>query len=186
MKKFALDHLLDWPEQAIRLPNVYLAGKIRQNCWRHGLLSGLRGHQWIDGILPQNGFNCVGPFFVSCDHGCFHGPSTHGNGNGNGSGLCPNRDETRKRVVRLCLDAVAKADLVFCFIDATDCKGTLFEIGYAHALGIPIVITFAPNMTESEIRDFWFACTAAHQVHYSVRECCLRGLLAKAIKELVW
>jgi hypothetical protein len=32
-------------------PAVYLAGKIRQNCWRHQFVDGLRTHSWKDGVL---------------------------------------------------------------------------------------------------------------------------------------
>ena len=63
---------------ADRSLRVYLAGKISKNDWRHQLIAGLRNHSWEDGPLTQSGFTYVGPFFISCDHGGFHGPNTHG------------------------------------------------------------------------------------------------------------
>lgn len=61
----------------------YFAGKINKNCWRHQIVGGLR-----DSYLPESRVReirmdehgddlYVGPFFMSCDHGCFHGKDTH-------------------------------------------------------------------------------------------------------------
>jgi len=63
---------------------IYLAGKVTKNCWRHKIVDGLRGKDWDDGPLPcavyidGESFDYTGPFFVSCDHGCYHGEGTHG------------------------------------------------------------------------------------------------------------
>jgi hypothetical protein len=57
-------------------PAVYLAGKIRESCWRHRLVDGLREHSWGDGPLYQAGFVYQGPFFTSCDHVCSHQKSS--------------------------------------------------------------------------------------------------------------
>jgi hypothetical protein len=74
----------------IRKPTVYLAGKIGRNDWRHELVPELRGTVNGDCLDPEpvlfdptlridcGDFVYVGPFFVSCDHGCFHGPASHG------------------------------------------------------------------------------------------------------------
>lgn len=165
-----------------RLPKVYLAGKIRKNCWRHDLVSGLRDHHWDFGPLKQATFIYVGPFFVSCDHGCYHGRNSHGKV----AGCWPDRDSDQRMVARLCRDAVHSADLVFCYIDAPDCYGTIAEIERANVLGIPVVIAFAPGIACAKDNDFWFACTSAYDVYYNVYKCELAALLQYAVKGLKW
>jgi len=159
-----------------QVPRVYLAGKIRKHCWRHSLVSGLREHTWDDGVLPQGEFDYIGPFFVGCDHGCFHGTDSHGAFPGCGAGACPGLDDvstihaSHQEVSTLCLLAITRADLMFCYIDSTDCFGTLVEIGYALAHQIPFVIAIAPGLAESGNNDFWFPCIKAHRVIYGVDE----------------
>lgn len=174
------------------LPKVYLAGKIRKHCWRHKLVYDIRNHSWSDGPLDQRLFSCVGPFFVSCDHGCFHNTNSHGRIAIRGDNLCPGRsfkadfDAPHAEVVALCLDAVRKADLVFCYIDSADCFGTLIELGYAIAHGIPFVIAFAPGIASAENNDFWFGCTKALWIMYDVREHDLKECLEKSIRRYTW
>ncbi len=163
-----------------RLPDVYLPGKIRDNCWRHELIAGLREHSWDDGPLRQESFTYIGPFFVGCDHGCYHSPSSHGSG----FGCWPDRDLSPVDVARLCREAVERADLLFCFIDSPDCYGTIAEIERAHTLGIRVVIAFASGIAKSNSNDFWFICTLAHKVYYDVCECKLPILLKQSVGEI--
>jgi hypothetical protein len=162
-----------------RLTTVYLAGKIRKNCWRHTLVAGLREHHWNFGPLKQDEFVYVGPFFVGCDHGCYHQVSSHGNG----SGCTHNQEASQPHVAELCRTAIRKADLLFCYLDSADCYGTIAEIERAHVYGVPVVIAFAPNIATEKSNDFWFVCTAAKQVHYGVDENQLSTLLKASIKE---
>jgi hypothetical protein len=169
-------------------PNIYLAGKIRHYCWRNSLVDGLHNQHWDDGVLPQALFNYVGPFFVSCDHGCFHNTNSHGAIARKADSLCPGRGELAEfdfphhEIAALCLGAIDKANLVFCYIDSADCHGTLVEIGYAHARNIPVVITFAPGIATAQSNDFWFACAKALWVVFDVAERTLPGYLVKAIR----
>lgn len=173
-KLSSLISLLDEP------PKVYLAGKIRKHCWRHTLVSGLRNHHWTDGPLNQDDFLFIGPFFVSCDHGCYHKPNKHGNG----VGCTPDLDTTKKSVVRLCLKAIDEADLVFCYVDAKDCYGTIAEIGYAHARKKRIVIALAPEVAGIKENEFWFACSFAYKVHINICKCQLTTLFEQTLREL--
>lgn len=91
-------HHLTIPEAPM---NLYLAGKIAKNDWRHEIVADLRvafaddfygtcGHElgavvadpayrWP--VLRRAIFNhhsYTGPFFISCDHGCAHGDNLHG------------------------------------------------------------------------------------------------------------
>jgi very-short-patch-repair endonuclease len=166
--------------------SIYLAGKISKDDWRHELLGhGLRGiwqpeddglTSWPtikDGVL--NTFDYVGPYFISDDHGCGHGSSTHGCGN-DGQLICysdqllPERHQVRD----LCLAAIDAADIVFAWLDDPTAYGTLVEIGYAKARGKKIVIA-APEQPEtyedmgghgfelpdSPTNDLWFAFSCA-------------------------
>lgn len=61
--------------------NIYLAGKISKNCWRHELVPGLRNasdntEKLEYAILDRHTY--VGPWFKACGHGCFHLPRSHG------------------------------------------------------------------------------------------------------------
>ena len=62
-------------------PKIYCAGKISKN-------SGPRviDYKPIERKIGEKSFLYVGPFFVSCDHGCFHGKESHGQGVMMGSG----------------------------------------------------------------------------------------------------
>lgn len=176
------------PKTVGHIPHIYLAGKIRKHCWRHRLVPELRDHSWSDGVLLQDDFVYVGPFFVGCDHGCFHNKNSHGTIAIRGVNVCPARDvhadfdSPHLEVAGLCLGALAKADLLFCYIDSKDCFGTLVEIGYALAQNVPVVIAFAPSIASAVHNDFWFACVKARWVIYDVSEHALPSHLKGAIR----
>ncbi len=65
-----------------------------------------------------------------------------------------NATPREKRIVELCLRAIRRSDLVFAWIDSHDCYGTVAEIGYAVALGIPVYAA-----SPRPFRDMWFAFT---------------------------
>jgi hypothetical protein len=163
-------------------PNVYLAGKIGKNDWRHALVPGLRNHLWSDGPIDCKSFTYCGPFFVSCDHGCNHGPNLHGALSGPDFTSCGTNPITRAEVIANNLASLESADLVFVYITATDCHGTMGEIGWAIAKQKRVVMCFAPDIDPS---DFWMWANQVHAVHTSVRPCCLHDLLSDAIAELI-
>jgi nucleoside 2-deoxyribosyltransferase len=133
------------------LKNVYLAGKIEKNCWRHSLAPGLRGaldyetpYDWVapsvsivDRILKTNG-----PFFRSCDHGCGHVPAQHGQApNACFEGLPSGSTKTHQA----CIGAIYGCDIFFAWIDSLDCYGTLVEAGFASAMGKDIAVGFSES-----------------------------------------
>ena len=172
--------------------NVYIAGKVAKNGFRNRLVQGLRNHQWNDGILSHRNFNYVGPFFVSCDHGCFHNPGSHGVIMSKELSACPHRDKHeefdfyRNEISEQCIRAILRSDLVFCYIDSPDCYGTLVEIGYAIAGEIPLVIVFAPGLASLEFNEFWFACAFAKQVIYDVTEDELKIIFNDCLRRWTW
>jgi hypothetical protein len=161
-----------------RLPRVYLAGKISKNCWRNTLVTGLREHSWDDGSLEQSNFYYVGPFFVGCDHGCYHRPKNHGFRRGCSADL----EIARSEIAALCRSAVRKADLLFAYITAFDCYGTLVEIAWAQEADIPVVIAFAPSIASAESNEMWFACVRAAWVQFDVTESDLPEVFARALR----
>ena len=145
-----------------------------------------------------------GPSSLSCDHGCWHNSnhgivnlfeqdqdftllgeedennSIHAGREWlfvfQGSTSCPdgNNGLSRAQAMQRCMHQILTCDALYAFIDSHDCYGTLAEIGYAHALGIPIYLVFDPRLqnasdeyeehmdgghswTEQTKRnDFWF------------------------------
>ena len=140
--------------------SVYLAGKISRDDWRN-VFCNYRGIPCEPEVIAA-GYECdvsdaltiTGPFFISCDHGCYHGDNTHGVGAGHGSPNCIGDYYTREDVLFICKRQSERADIVFAYIDQLDCFGTLTEIGYAHAKGKDIVIVFSNAVLK---RDMWFA-----------------------------
>jgi hypothetical protein len=140
---------------------IYLAGKIAKNDWRHELVEGLRSTiddtheresslaQWpiLHGAIKGT-HDYTGPYFISCDHGCYHGPNTHGV---IGGGCDVMESPSRQATVDLCRSAIRRSDLVFAWVDTLDAYGTIAEIAFARAIGIPVQIA-GPQ----EFGDMWF------------------------------
>jgi len=137
-----------------RAPKIYLAGKISKNDWRHDLVPRLRGRKHGDGPIDCANFVYVGPFFRSCDHGCAHRPGTHGVA----GAACDGVEITQRDVFNRNQSALASANVVVAYIEAADCHGTIFEIGFAARMGKRIHLIFAPGV---EFDDFWYAAQAA-------------------------
>lgn len=135
-------------------PRVYLAGKISQHCWREFLT-----HKTVivrDSLDPHEienfpDFTMTGPFFVACGHGCAHGPATHGQ-----EYLGPG-DDARRRVFDANIARIEHSDFIFAHVNELDCFGTLFEIGHAHASGIPVFLNLGLDLTERQKQELWFA-----------------------------
>ncbi len=140
---------------------IYLAGKISQDDWRGLILpdlnpGGLATWNWeslrrdgwpVDIGTIFGGHDYVGPWFMcGSGHGLSHGANTHGTGD-NGGG------DHRADVIDLCRRAIASADLVFVWIDSLDAFGTIAEIGYSAAAGVPVAIGYPIGFDAS---DLWF------------------------------
>lgn len=118
--------------------DIYMAGSICKNGWRNVFVDGLRSSP-IESQLQVYNYSLiyVGPFFISCDHGCSHGSMTHGMGEGCQSwseDTIPSGGDREKFVVNKCITQISKADTIFAWIDKVDCFGTLLELGYARGL----------------------------------------------------
>ncbi len=171
---------------------VYLAGKIGKNDWRHRFVDYRLNNicqqllsqptmEWP--ILPKaiaNRHDYCGPYFISCDHGCFHGEDTHGYGANpapsshyglpqcyeivgdelnSEDAKCHGYDdfeyELRRHVVNSCLEAIEECDVVFVWIDDLTAFGSIFELGFARALDKDIYLYEPLNFARS-YDDLWF------------------------------
>lgn len=164
---------------------IYLAGKIAKNDWRHDLVPSLRWMSNQFGMPNESGdwnphpiwpcltgellgHDYVGPYFQGDDHGCGHGPSTHGNA-GHGDTGCIQGGPSRWMVAQNCYAAIRSCDIFFAWLGdhgeaegVRTAYGTLVEIGYARALGKTIVIGTNHRLDplSSSLDDLWFALQA--------------------------
>ena len=152
------------------MPSVYLAGKVGHTDWRHSLFPlrhvELRYQAPMDRVvldqepLTRDGFEYAGPYFLSDDHGCFHGPTRHGLIDPGWADGVSVADENfpqhleRRTVLNSCLYWLSTAKAVFCWIDSETAYGTLVEIGYAAALQKTIFVAFSG---EIDVPELWFA-----------------------------
>jgi Nucleoside 2-deoxyribosyltransferase len=153
---------------------IYLAGKVAQMDWRHRLVYTLRDavlsmETWVAvKSLPMiGGHDYVGPFFIACDHGCSHGPGSHGAAVGNeascaiaGADAGHENDNSPTRVHAKGVDGIQRCDVFIAWmgLDFATAYGTMYEIGVAKALHKKIVII---KHRDLETRDFWFSMEAA-------------------------
>jgi hypothetical protein len=101
---------------------------------------------------------------------------------------CPDGENglSRSQVLERCMYQIRTCDALYAFIDSPDCYGTLAEIGYAYALGVPIYIVFDDRlkdardeyeehkesghdfawMEQTKRNDFWFAAQMATQCEW--------------------
>jgi hypothetical protein len=141
-----------------RKPHVYFAGKIAKNDWRHPIVPELRNMQYDHGPFDAGAYIYNGPFFVACDHGCHHGPTTHGvlpaSDGSYGPCFLPSEhaQPERREVARRALEGVRKSQLVFAYINALDCVGTIMEIGIAVQMRKPVALCID---TRIDGREFW-------------------------------
>lgn len=148
--------------------NIYLAGKIEPNGWRQSIIdirNNFFDHEYrsvnklknarvhIDKIDDSNMY-VTGPFFLSCDHSCWHGAEDHGLGiNNRGCQAGGVGGFEQFEVVDICKTQIKRADIIIAFINDDTCFGTLFELGLAKQMGKKIVTIFD---TKERKRKMWF------------------------------
>jgi very-short-patch-repair endonuclease len=179
---------------------IELAGKIAKNDWRHDIVKDLRwlysdsdyvdSEPWPiaeDAIGP--GVDYVGPYFITCDHGCAHGrdhafmggcsedPPIHIGDTTGGHGCY--LFERREYAAHRCIEAINRCDVMVAVI-TPDAHGTLVEVGYAHALGKEIMLVRGDATTDGwshvldqggleawfpfALKDVWCATSVDHAI----------------------
>lgn len=171
---------------------IYCAGKIHHKDWRTALYSrGLdltadpddmgicpTGFDEYQNILPiqwpivpiGNENHYTGPYFLTCDHGCFHGDNAHGVG-------ADELVQHRSAVVKLCKAAIATSDAMFVWLNDSTAYGTITEIGYAAALGKRIWIYGTKRFD-----DMWFVYQMA--AHANIDKKYTEDMLPGIVKRL--
>lgn len=117
-------------------------------------------------------YKYVGPYTVSCDHRCAHEPYRSANGKTNstarGTGshgsavdgcIQPSTSWSMDDVHQRSLDGIQQADHVFAWLEDHEAFGSLVEVGYASALGKPILIAHPPHIDPKD--ELWFAFQCA-------------------------
>jgi hypothetical protein len=163
---------------------IYFAGKISHSDWRHKIIPNLRnasndvgvgsscpeiehvGHlgryatHSIEFNIQPNPRNVpvpalyVGPFFVGCDHGCFHGKNSHGTLGALNDTKAHDLDSTSFIMAESVRDIVwsnAARQIQSCHVllahfdndEVCTAYGTIAEIGYASALGRRVILSGA-------------------------------------------
>jgi hypothetical protein len=186
-----------------RKPVLYLAGKIAKGDWRDGILGGTAAvvptatDPKLDLFNPDYrlafpAFYYGGPFFVSCDHGCGHRLNGHGAAfscgeDGWETGSVATEDR-QSRIFKVNKARVAKADIIFAYINESDCFGTLIEIGEAAAQRKEIAVALGPDLSRDQIDDLWMAQLCATQpiYHGSAHEAFTRFATENFITREVW
>ena len=159
---------------------VYFAGKVekgggyREKLFKNPkvMSSGYASYKVGNGQLIYGG-----PFALTCDHGCCHSGGTHGLtsarcGCGSAKDLFGVSDYveplegglTRRQAVSKCLQQLFDCDAVHCYFEKVTCYGTLFELGVAAALGIPVYIYYKKG-AHNWNKDFWFAMNGPNVKH---------------------
>lgn len=142
---------------------VYFAGKVdnyREELFGHRIMS--RGEITIP-IAGIGDVTYAGPSAIACDHRCFHGNMQHGLISVEGgceSGFLGKSDVDaldRAGVVKRCLRQIDGADVFYAWLGREDCYGTLVEMGFASAAGVPIIVDVSPEIALVEGGELWFA-----------------------------
>jgi hypothetical protein len=157
------------PEEEYFSPyRLYFAGKIEKYGWRRDIIgnyyntgldlledeetnwsnSGGKSAEWKVLHSVINDIHAyVGPYFLGCDHGCSHGSNKHGNA------ACGEQDaKNRNAIINACKRAIECSNIVFAWVDNKTCYGTLWELGYATALGKETYIAYPEY-----ISDLWLS-----------------------------
>lgn len=118
---------------------VYFGWSVYYNCRRHQIAIWLRNATMLDVIdTKYENISYCWPYFISCDHWCYHGKSQHWLGASTGwceDELDLNSQATRrKRVFDNCMSMIRNCDIFYAWIDSKECYWTINEIGIAYAL----------------------------------------------------
>jgi hypothetical protein len=140
----------------------YFCGKIAHTDWRHRILD-LRGVEYPleayrsggtpiveHGLGP--GLHYGGPFFVGCDHGCYHGSNSHGAGcNKEDTCYCVDSVPREHEITGNSLRSIIGADIVFTWLDDLSAYGSFAELGIAYGLAHRIWLAWPKPLP-----DLWF------------------------------
>lgn len=140
--------------------SIYLAGKIEPNGWRESVMPMRESFSAGDNEAPKllktasidiGWANITGPFFLGCDHSCYHGSNSHGLGASKGG--CYGQFFSEQEVIDICMEQIRRADAVIAYIDDDTCYGTIYELGVAKEMGKLTATIFD---TKNREKEMWF------------------------------
>ena len=158
--------------------NFYFAGKPRKNCWRHKLVRYLGRYDQSPGILAQNDFNYLGPFYCKPDLNRCDGNFVWEYLENNELRWSLTWDE----VIEQRISSIKNADCIFCYIDEDDCFDALIELGVAISRGIPVFLVFAPSVASDTQNKYKMACFSAEKVYFDKLEKDLPAILNEILR----
>jgi len=168
--------LLPWCGTPIK--TFYLAGKISGTDWRDSIVPGWseenHSYQYNAAFLEYDsdkkwaivpnactvlgaGLHYAGPWWNDLDS-CGHSNARTSSGrHGYGSQFNPESSAIRSsEILEAVHAAIAGSDMLFAWIDSGDCYGTIYEIGYARAMGKPVVVGVSEEFCgEAVLGDMW-------------------------------
>jgi len=172
------DPVLDAPVIAYgrKISKVYLAGKITNDLWRDEIFpnwsdwEGSTSPTWMDGAIPDGrDIYCTGPFWVDLEGDireahCGAEIATGEHAQGQEKRGSEAASSHRFKVIDSSKDAISDSDMVFAWIDSTDCFGTLVEIGFAVGKG-KFVLVGINDFDRSQ--EMWFPLFIATAIEFA-------------------
>lgn len=145
---------------------IYLAGKINKGDWRTSIVQTRNYPCFFLNSEDREKFEYSGPYFISDDHGCFHGDSSHGRAADRDYPTCCGSDTEKDQeiqyperkiiVIEKCKKWIENSDILFVWLDSLDSYGTIAEIGYAHCLQKHICIAVKHgDIGETIMKEMW-------------------------------
>ncbi|NDD55379.1 hypothetical protein EBZ39_16215 [bacterium] len=160
--------------------SFYLAGKITGTTWRDSIVPGWseQNHScaYLSAFFEYEvektwatvpnacsvlgaGLDFTGPWWQDTDS-CGHSTS--------GSSSFPHGYGSQKscsEVLSAVQSAITRSDMVFAWIDSGDCYGTIYEIGYAKALGKLVAVGISEDFCATPVaRDMWLSCQGSYNL----------------------
>lgn len=118
-------------------------------------------HELIGPYLFNNGDEGHGCLYIT--HGIEQGLETHdGEIHNHSSCDCFGKEHIRK----MCQEQIKNSDRVFAWITKWISPGTLWEIGYAEALGKQVDVAVSHETPDSEVEDCWLPLRLSPGEHY--------------------
>lgn len=178
----ALRRSIQLPQCKSNVKSFYLAGKITGDCWRDSIIenwsteNGSRHYSDAFFEYSEHGswavvadavtvcgttLDYTGPWWMDPHSGGHSVANDTAFPHGYGSffesvpDLCDGSDSRKKEVFSAIKEAITLSDMVFAWIDSADCYGTIFELGYARALGKVIVVAMSDRFAVGDGLQMW-------------------------------
>jgi hypothetical protein len=134
---------------------IYLAGKIAAFDWRHLIVRGLTDR--LKNMDPNEGWPILEASIYTIHD--YTGPYFKNMGEVKNGAQEPSTPAPK--VHRRCLEAIRNSDLVYAWVDDPTCYATIYEMGFAHALGIYTAVAYPVGFDR---RELWFMSACSDEI----------------------